>query len=574
MKDLHLTTAARDAIDPMACAVRIRFPDSPAASGLMVLPDLVLTCRHAIQPLLDMGRTRDQAWMTSYLANVAVLVPGTARQGLVVDYPRQLDLSGYVFEGDDPDSAPWLLRPGDPSVAMPGNATGDFADCMVKQLDFAFVRLAGAANPDPRFWPLAGGLQSLKKATGLAVRLRHFPTEGDTTRVPEERTDLGQITGTVLHNGFSCYTHAGAETQVGSSGAVLFAEPGEGMTPYPLALHCGVLNGEQIAVPIASILETIGRCPNGPHLVGELTEGRDLILARHRAATPAQQAAETLAGWMHRDQLAQTFCDDRFGRQARRHLAICQPGARFEDLLARLVAFDLPARADPQPGTDAAGLRLGQIRAMLRGDEAGPLAGAWAVRVIGRHRAADAPDTDDTEGNEAIRAGLMAQIAEHINFLRFAAIDPSPMILTLTHEIDGGSIADHAAFLQAFGQQVDDFARENGAETWHLAHLVTAATPEGFRDRCPGILAGVGKTPRILLADVSRADLDPWFAFVGKALERGPDDLEKARADVPADPLPLEKARSQVLPRLRDWALDRMILQMNRGTWIEEDPDA
>jgi hypothetical protein len=572
MKDLHVSAAASQAIDPMACAVRIRFPDSPAASGLMVLPDLVLTCRHAIQPLLDIGRTPDQAWRTSYLANVAILVPGMARPGLVVDYPRRLDLSGYEFEGDDPDSAPWLLRPGDPSVALPGTATADFADSLADRLDFAFLRLAGAASPDPRFWPLAGGLQHQSGAVGMAIRLRHFPKEGDATPVPEERTDLGRITGTVLHRGFPCYSYSGAETHQGSSGAVLFAEPGEGMTPFPLALHCGTLDGAPIAAPIASILEVIGTSPNGPHLVGELTEGRDQILARQRAATPAQQAAETLAGWMHRDQLAQAFCDDRFGRQARRHLAICQPGARCEDLLARLGAFDLPSRADPQPGADAAGLRLGQVRAMLRGAEAGPLAGAWALRTIGHHRAAD--DSGDPEADEAIRADLIAQIGEHIGFLRFAAIDRSPVILTLTQEIDGGSVADHAAFIQAFGQQVDDFAREDGAETWHLAHLVTAAAPEGFRARCPGVLAGAGKTPRILLADVSRADLDPWFAFVGKALERGPDDIATARADVPAAPLPLERVRAQVLPRLRDWVLDRMILHMNRGTWIEEDPDA
>jgi len=346
---ITLNVAARP---PDSLKARAHWPDSPehrqirrwcvrlmrsgvaSGSGILVGPDLVLTCAHVVDDLL-----RDDAG-PAVLDLVEVQVglghPGDGppiRRGL----RRYHDGTGPLYR------PPWRIPLG----------------AAAHDLDFALLRLDGVIerdpeDPEPGDAPTRTGIDWLDfrspqsparlatKANGAPVGLfmYHFPDPGTGSPFIEPDLSSGEMPGT--WTGDAPLVPHQMPSAEGSSGAMIFATVQGTVQPFPIAVHRGAYRGspDKGATAIAKMLPVI--------------ETNDPVLHRQMSMRPAdfrvdrflnslaQPRVELARSLLDREEQANIVVGGMIERAKRVQPVFEVAHDEMTAFQERLIRFDLP----------------------------------------------------------------------------------------------------------------------------------------------------------------------------------------------------------------------------------------
>lgn len=470
--------------------VRLLRPGVGSGSGILVGPDLVLTCRHVLQDLFG----TDPPHSIAAAGEIVVTVGLSAGAG-AASVTRYLRL------------APDAVRPsGGPAWdALPGSGEGD--------LDFALIRLDLDLGPDMD-WLSFQEFQSPERlaagAAGAPISffMYHFPDPADGTPYIEPRLscavlpqDWNQGGGRIAHR---------VASEKGSSGAMLFATVGDSR-PFPIALHRGRFVGadSKLAVALSSVLQA--------------TAGVDRKLFLALSTPPAelrrQRKVQELAGpqvklaryLMDRDVPARTTVAGTIARAKKVQPVFEATPAEIALFQARLINFDLPLRQLSDP----------DIQQRMR---------CWSL-AGGR----DPPPVEhglprwgvDSLGGEDWLTGGQSDAVDAI-LSRMADARALGASVLLTAQVDIQGMADYKALeelLIAFAQALQ--GPEAEADVLVLLWIGDAEVPERLRaqgrEALRGLWGGRAVKPIIgmpvHLSALALADLSPWAEDMAHAFK-------------------------------------------------------
>lgn len=336
--------------------VRMHAPGFGGGSGLLVGPDLVLTCSHVIESIVNKMRLQHLTppERRAKLAELRLHIGLKDREN---DKIALRKLKPPANDTDWNGRQSWLAR---------ASSEVDGTD----RLDFAVLRLAhpvidadllqqDQTGPNP-FWQDFYDLQNPKEFLArLAGRdaqlfLYHFPASdnGDPFIVPtlsRGRIVLDPLNPDDFMND--------AETDKGSSGAMVFAQV-PGAPPFPIAMHRGKLDKSELKLtsPISGILKNISE--QDPALFAILTRNLQEVqtLARIDALAPDRvKAARSL---IDHESAADLLLGAGDGGLCPIQPVFADQGDGIGDFTDRLLQFDLPLSALPPSERKAIRRRL------------------------------------------------------------------------------------------------------------------------------------------------------------------------------------------------------------------------
>jgi hypothetical protein len=516
--------------------VRLLRPGVGSGSGILVGPDLVLTCRHVLQDLFGADHPRSMAAADEIVATVGLPV----WQGEVA-LKRRLRL---MPDRDGPSAGPaW--------DALPGSAEGD--------LDFALVRLDDAISPDAD-WLSFQEFQSPERladgAAGEAIRffMYHFPDPADGEPYIEPRlssallpVDWNLADGKIAHR---------VASEKGSSGAMLFATVGESR-PFPIALHRGRVVGAQdkLAVALSAVLQAIARADRKLFLQlstppADLRRQRDV----QQLAEPKVKLARHL---IDREVQAKAVIGGTVARAKKVQPVFKATPKEMAEFQARLLAFDLPLRKLPDPEVQ----RRMRCWTLAGGHAAPPVDKGlppWGVENLGGETwLSDGP---------AVAVGT---ILGHISDAR--ALGSS---ILLTAEVEVERMADYRALEDLFLALAQDLqGPEAQADVLVLLWIGDAKLSDRLRAQGRDVLrrlwGGRAVQPTVgvpvQLSALAEGDLAPWAEDVSGAFNVSKSEVELAirtawdgldcatPAEARAPRHPFEKVAEALDPSLQSW---------------------
>lgn len=480
--------------------VRLWRPGTASGSGILVGPDLVLTCRHVLTKLFDGDPPESMVAADQIEISIGLSGPqGSAALN------RRLRL--YDDSGSRPAGPAW-------SVAMGPRASED-------DLDFALLRLDQVVGHDAAGSRAAATLtqslpdwlsfKDIQSPAGLAVGtdgtpvdlfMYHFPDPGNGH--PSIQPMLSEYR---LEGGWQpeqAYFVHGLDSEQGSSGAMVFARVADSKFPFPIAMHGGVIegtNGEKVAVPISTILSVA--------MEADESTFRQLITPpadqyhRQRLLELAAGKVALARCLLDRETQASTTVDGMLGQGKRIQPLFETTADEAEKFQERLHRFDLPLSA-----IFDAGLRTSIRSWTLAGLQVPPpMAGEvpqWGTKGL--------------DSEFWLRDGTAIAVRKILGPAADAKSLNSRLMLTARIEI---STIDDYKLLEALLLTMANDTRLIGAEgnflvlLWicDLAHLSEADRQQGRRavralwndDRMTDIVG-----PPIELSALARGDLGAW----------------------------------------------------------------
>lgn len=512
--------------------VRLLRPGVGSGSGILVGPDLVLTCRHVLQDLFG-ADPRSVAAAAEVVATVGL---SSAAGG--ASLTRYLRLAP---DGEGPFADPaW--------EALPGSGGGD--------LDFAFLRLDDALGPDAD-WLSFQEFQSPDRlaagAAGAAIRvfMYHFPDPADGTPFIEPRLSRAQLPadwnlddGRIAHR---------LDSEKGSSGAMLFATVGASR-PFPIALHRGRVVGAQdkLAVALSSVLQATAALDRGLFLQLS-TPPADLRRQREVARLAAPQVA--LARYLiDRDVQAKAAVGGTVARAKKVQPLFEAAPAEMGLFQSRLAAFDLPLRHLPDP-TLQQSLRC---RALAGAPAATlPESGLprWGVENLGgegwlRDGPTEAVGTILDRMADARALGASLLLTAQVEIARMADYRAlEDLLLALARDLQGPEAAADVLVLLWIGDgEVSERLRAQGREALRRLWAGRAVQP----------VVGLP----VQLSALAEADLVPWAGDVAAAFDVRRPEIDRAirsawdkldRAAPAQGRHPFEQVAGALDPPLQGW---------------------
>lgn len=516
--------------------VRLLRPGVGSGSGILVGPDLVLTCRHVLQDLFGTDPPGSMLAADEIVASIGL--PSGPGQ---VPLSRRLRL---MPDRDEPLAGPaW--------DALPGSGEGE--------LDFALVRLDDTVGPDAD-WLSFQEFQSPERlaagAAGEAIRILmyHFPdpANGDPYIEPCLSgallpADWNLAEGRIAHR---------VASEKGSSGAMLFATVGTSR-PFPIALHRGRIVGAQDkrAVALSAVLQAVARADRT--LFQQLsTPPADLRRERdvQQMAEPKVRLARHL---IDREVQAKAVIVGTAARAKKVQPVFKATPKEMAAFQARLLAFDLPLRKLPDPEVQ----RRMRCWTLAGGHAAPPVDKGlppWGVENMG--------------GETWLRDGPAVAVATILGHMVDARALGSSILLTA--EVEVARMADYRALEELLLVLAQDLqGPEAQADVLVLLWIGDEAVSDRLRaqgrDALRRLWGGRAVQPAVgvpvQLSALAEGDLAPWVEDVSgafavrkseieRAIRTAWDGLDRATpAGVRAPRHPFERVAEALDPPLQNW---------------------
>jgi hypothetical protein len=310
------------------CIVRVFRTGFSSGSGILVGPDLILTCRHVLSKMLPLGDAASFRAAGSVTVTIGLEGPGGAgviTRNLRINADRPLP----------PGRSPWEASAADPAG----------------QLDFVLLRLDEDVG-DEASWLHFQEPQSPRRLKGNAgdarieVFMYHFPDPADGTPYIEPRLSAAPLSGDWL-DGSGLVKHVMA-SESGSSGAMLFASV-NGSRPFPLAIHLGVTEGTavRLALPMSDILKAL--MVDDPDLYRQLTTPPKDLRREQEVTRQAEPLVRLARNLIDRDKEAKSALGGTFARVKKVQPMFAKTITERTLFQARLEKFDLPLRRVDDP---------------------------------------------------------------------------------------------------------------------------------------------------------------------------------------------------------------------------------
>ena len=500
--------------------VRLLRPGYGSGSGIMVGPDLVLTCHHVLEDLFSDRPERAEDAQAAAAEVVATVGLGGGPDGPV--FKRGLCL---FDDGESRSEGPaWHLPMGQRAKDM------DFALlCLddVVAYDAAGLNSGGAVASD---WL---GLQEFQSPSGLAAGaagatvslfMYHYPDPA--TGSPEilPMLSTGELPAGRQADNRELLHHL--DSEVGSSGAMLFAQVAGNPRPFPIAMHrAGRKDGqEKYAVPISAIMGAIEGAD--PTLFRQLTTPPVDVLLQHRLKELAAPKVTLARSLLDREAQAGAVVRGRSGRRKPIQPVYQSTVEEMTMFQQRLKSFDLPLRvlqSDPDVQSD---MRTWTLAGASRAPPVEKGVPKWGISTLGGENwLLDGPVSaisailDGAEEARSFGSSILMTAQIDIRKLEdYKALEE--LLVALELELRGPEaegnflvllwICDAARPVETAAPLTDP-ERQKGREV--LRGL--------WRDRKLGSVVGMP----VELGAVARTDLDPWAQDIVRAFGVGSPEV-------------------------------------------------
>jgi hypothetical protein len=516
--------------------VRLLRPGLGSGSGILVGPDLVLTCRHVLQDLFGADDPGSLAAAAEVVATVGL--PAAAGELSVTRYLRLA-----------PDGHGTLTGPAWDALSESGRSN----------LDFALLRLDDDLGPGADWLSFQEFQSPDRLAAGAAgaaigVFMYHFPDPADGTPYIESRLSKAQLPqdwnladGRIAHR---------VASEKGSSGAMLFATV-DGTRPFPIALHRGRVIGapDKQAVALSAILQAIQTTDR--QMFRQLsTPPSELRRQREvqRLAAPQVELARYL---MDRDVQAKAAVGGTVARAKKVQPIFEGTSAEMALFQARLATFDLPLRHLPDP-SEQQSLRcrtLAGVLATIAPEKGLP---RWGIENLGgdgwlRDGSASAVRIILDRMADALALGASVLLTAQVDIQRMADYSAlEDLLLALSRAMRGPEgAADALIVLWISDGEVSHRLRAQGRDVLRRLWDGRAVQPT----------VGVP----VQLSALAQADLGPWAEDIAGAFDiRKPEidlairtaweELDRAaQAQARVARHPFEQVAQALDPPLNSW---------------------
>ena len=321
--------------------VRLLRPGFGSGSGILVGPDLVLTCHHVLADLFcDDPKTVEDVTAAADAVEVTVGLGG--RHDAPV-FQRRLRLA---HDGEGPSTGPaWQVPLGKKAC----------------DLDFALLRLNDEIAYDIAGRPMGSalaleqpdwlGLHEIQSPAGLAAGanaaavtlfMYHYPDPGNGSPHILPMLSTADLPVGWIPEAEELVHRLASE--VGSSGAMLFAKVAGGQHPFPIAMHRGRTADQQdkVSLPISAIMHAV-EVADKPLFLQLTTTPADLR-RRHMLQNMAAPTVKLARNLLDRETQAGDVVAGMAGLGKRIQPVFQSTAEEMTMFQQRLEAFDLPLR--------------------------------------------------------------------------------------------------------------------------------------------------------------------------------------------------------------------------------------
>ena len=495
--------------------VRLLRPGFGSGSGILVGPDLVLTCRHVLEDLFCDDPDPVAAVAAADAVEVTVGLGG--RHDAPV-FQRRLRLA---HDGEGPSTGrAW-------QVPMATDARNlDFALLRLNDeiaFDIAGRQVGSAVALEQHDWLDLHDIQSPARlaagARGATVSLfmYHFPDPANGSPHILPMLSVADLAGDWVASAQE-FVHC-LETEVGSSGAMLFARVAGGQHPFPIAIHQGRTGNQQdkVGVPISAIMQVVEVADRT--MFRQLTTTPAALRSRHLIETMAAPTVKLARNLLDRETQAGDVIAGMAGFGKRIQPVFQSTAEEMTMFQQRLEAFDLPLSILSDRGVKTA------MRSWtLAGSGAAPpvMKGVpkWGIEAL--------------DGKPWLRDGLARAINAILGRAADARVRRSSILMTA--QIDIKSPEDYRALEELLLALAGNkpLSEASGDFLVLLWICDTAIRSEPARQQGRSVVCGLWNSKPmgtvvgmpVELGALGRTDLDPWAEDIVRAFGVKPPEVD------------------------------------------------